>query len=650
MKLTLAWQQYTQKIVLHCLVVTTPMLVSSLVILYIVYANLVTPSCASKELCPATGLVNTTSRAFYYIDFPAAQLAFVSSWSATVSFALDGFLMAFASYANANALLRASEGGEQDDLPTPHQMSVLLRVLNAKMMVLWDLAIMKVKNVFWHRETEAETVKCSSPILNTNVVVLLVSIVTSLLVQVVDVYFHIAAEAVQLVQVQDIPSVSRQYSREIAPWCLNRPANGPLGPTSFWGCAITAQAALNNGTSLAPTNTTTIQDMKNSVSDQHETLNFTNADGIQYAVVGPPNADPAEDYQATTFGVSTSCAAIPENGCEVAPPITNVKDGVGSPVMLVPFACSKNSSGISITESSPFLINFMETPNGLSNFEINTAIEKETADEMFYNPWSVLALRKLPFAQQADFERLPRPFRNDTRIWKHGLLGAFALMVCNVTVWDMTYTKAGGQITSLTKFPSNGSTAGMASLPGTRFIGTLTNVFQDLSTGPESRSSPSAFIRAFEIGMSKAYSFPLASQLSSRASLAAQVRSSKVVTRLPVAALWTLVVANVGFAVLGLGLAVWAMRLASPDVHQTQMRLGVAGLAAALFDREKFEQSVSADDGLFAEKSGEGTVDVKRIGFKRTETGGSTFAVYDAGFRLAEAKEMRKRYFSSIVG
>lgn len=187
-------------------------------------------------------------------------------------------------------------------------------------------------------------------------------------------------------------------------------------------------------------------------------------------------------------------------------------------------------------------------------------------------------------------------------------------------------------------------------MPGTRFMGALANVFQDLSTGPESCSSPSAFIRAFEIGMSKAYPFPLASQLSSSASLAAQVRSSKVVTRLPVAALWTLVVANMGLAVLGLGLAIWALRLASPDVHQTQMRLGVAGLAAALFDREMFEQSASADEGLFAEKNAGGGSDVKRIGFTRTETGESTFAVFDAGFRMAEAKEMRKRYFSSIVG
>lgn len=152
------------------------MLISSIVIVYIVYTNLVNPTCTSEELCTASSL-NTTSKAFYYIDFSAAQLAFVSSWSATVSFALVGFLMAFVSYANASALLKASEGEEQDNLPSPHQMSVLLRVLNAEMIVLWDMGFAKVKRVFLKKEREEDGATPSSPILNTSVVVLLICIV-----------------------------------------------------------------------------------------------------------------------------------------------------------------------------------------------------------------------------------------------------------------------------------------------------------------------------------------------------------------------------------------------------------------------------------------------------------------------------------------
>lgn len=195
--------------------------------------------------------------------------------------------------------------------------------------------------------------------------------------------------------------------------------------------------------------------MKNSVSDLHKALSFKNTDGVQYAVVGPPNADPAEHYKATSFGVSTTCAPIPQGSCQVGVPITNALDGQGSPVMLIPFACNKSSSGIDIVgnltshntvtnmlnfheyalESAPFMSNAMKTPNDLTDAEILRALQNETADDVFRNPWSVLALRKIPFATQADFDRLPKPFLNDTRIWKHNLLGAFALMVCNVTGW-----------------------------------------------------------------------------------------------------------------------------------------------------------------------------------------------------------------------
>lgn len=447
------------------------MLISSVVILYIVYANLVTPTCPLEELCQGSELRNGTSKAFYFVDFSAAQLAFISSWSATVSFALVGFLMVFVSYANASSLLQASERDDQDDLPSPHQMSVLLRVLNAEMMILWDLASSKVKRIFWNREKETENMQHTSPILSTSVIVLLISIAArynkslavslacsrltsfSLLVQAADVYFHVAAEAFQLTQIQEVPVQSKLYSRGFAPWCADRPQNGPLGPVNIWGCAITALAVADGGSSLAPTNATVIQDMKNLVSDQNTAINFTNSENIQYSVIGPADADSNEDFKATSFAVSTTCTAIPEDECDVASPVSNAKDGSGSPVRLVPFFCTRNRSGIDIrgnltnhntkthmvnfhkylAESEPFLGNFVENINGRSDADIVTAIQNETANDIFRNPWSVLAIRKIPFALQADFENLPQPFQDDTRIWKHDVLGAFAMMVCNVT-------------------------------------------------------------------------------------------------------------------------------------------------------------------------------------------------------------------------
>jgi len=180
MHFTISYPPHTRKIVLHCLLVTTPMLSSSLVILYIVYSKLITSNCPDEELCRGSNSANSTSRNAYHVDYPAARLAFISSWSSTVSFALISFLMAFSAYINAAELLGASERGEQDLLPTPHQMSTLLRVLNAELMVLWELATSRIKSVFWRAEkdsSDSTTLHQTSPILGTSIMILLFGIV-----------------------------------------------------------------------------------------------------------------------------------------------------------------------------------------------------------------------------------------------------------------------------------------------------------------------------------------------------------------------------------------------------------------------------------------------------------------------------------------
>lgn len=152
------------------------MLASSVVIIWIVYANLVRTECPNQELCPGPDLINVTSKDTYYVDFPAASLAFISSWSSTFSFALVGYLMAMCAYATAASLLRASEKADQESLPSPHQMSVMLRILNAELMMLWSLAVSKVNQVFWHRVKDDRNVQRARPILVTTIIVLLAGI------------------------------------------------------------------------------------------------------------------------------------------------------------------------------------------------------------------------------------------------------------------------------------------------------------------------------------------------------------------------------------------------------------------------------------------------------------------------------------------
>jgi hypothetical protein len=147
MEATISRSAHMRKIILHSLLVAVPMLASSTIIIYIVYANLVNQQCPNEGLCPRS--INATSADHYLIDFPAARLAFISSGSATVSFTLLGVLMTM--------YLRSYQQNHDRSMQTSDQMSAMIRLLNAEMTVLWDVVSSSFKGVFWDLEKDDNT-------------------------------------------------------------------------------------------------------------------------------------------------------------------------------------------------------------------------------------------------------------------------------------------------------------------------------------------------------------------------------------------------------------------------------------------------------------------------------------------------------------
>lgn len=151
-----------------------------------------------------------------------------------------------------------------------------------------------------------------------------------------------------------------------------------------------------------------------------------------------------------------------------------------------------------------------------------------------------------------------------------------------------------------------------------------------LQTASASAASLDSFIDNYALGLSKIRTYSLATQMSSRPSLLAQTRNSKLITKVPVAALWLLVLANVLYSLLGLALAVLALVCTNPSVHQVYTRLSVTGIVAQLFEREYSERAVDSEERLFRENVDPGA-EVKRVGVRRTDTGGSLFAINEEG-------------------
>lgn len=138
-------------------------------------------------------------------------------------------------------------------------------------------------------------------------------------------------------------------------------------------------------------------------------------------------------------------------------------------------------------------------------------------------------------------------------------------------------------------------------------------------------------IDTYSRAVSRLSLIPLASQTTPQPALLVQSRGSKVVSKVPKAAVWTLVVANMLFALLALGLTLFALTTWSPDIHQLYTRLSITGLIAQLFEGSYAHRHVKDDEELFREHAGV-KEEAKRVGIEKTASGGVVF-------RLVQTRE-----------
>jgi hypothetical protein len=145
-------------------------------------------------------------------------------------------------------------------------------------------------------------------------------------------------------------------------------------------------------------------------------------------------------------------------------------------------------------------------------------------------------------------------------------------------------------------------------------------------------NTPSEVPEVYAQAISRKFLIPFAGQITARPALLVQTKSSRVVTKVPKAAIWTLVVANMLFAFFGLGLTVWAMLAAkgrdkAREVKQVFSRLGIMGLSAQLFEGEYARREVDGEEELFELRYGEKDRMVKRVGVDKTNSGGAVFTI-----------------------
>jgi hypothetical protein len=167
------WKVSTRKILFICSLIVVPMVAFTTTILWLIFGNLIGAAvCPYPDLCPALSATNgTDSLDNYYVDFPAARLVFIASWSSSLSLTLVAALMSIYSYATA-AQFRQISGPNPPTktLPTSYQTNLLFRILNAELMTLFGLFRLKFQQVFWDRKRN-EGAREQSPLLRSSIIV-----------------------------------------------------------------------------------------------------------------------------------------------------------------------------------------------------------------------------------------------------------------------------------------------------------------------------------------------------------------------------------------------------------------------------------------------------------------------------------------------
>jgi hypothetical protein len=117
-------------------IMTIPMILFSALLLGLVYHyRIVQNAFVSENLAFDSGQDDSNS---FFAKISATTLIVIASWCSTIAPILVGFAVTLISYPVASSILSASEKQKATELPTPYQLSLLLRMLsNGSLSSLW---------------------------------------------------------------------------------------------------------------------------------------------------------------------------------------------------------------------------------------------------------------------------------------------------------------------------------------------------------------------------------------------------------------------------------------------------------------------------------------------------------------------------------
>lgn len=365
-----------------------------------------------------------------------------------------------------------------------------------------------------------------------------------------------------------------------------------------------------------------------------------NIDGKNFAYLTAAQRSPNLDFQARTFALSTTCAPA-STACDLhqiqyCGMSSGCSLGLVQMTLGMPYNCSKNLYG--------------DLDNGTgSAFDSTTGSSFNTVSNIGF---FLQMFRKQnfvdPIGAVSGQEETPNPFyfayggtvsasdslaAEPEAVQSDLLFNSAFIFNCTATVYELDYTSINGTVSAGNYTKANATLTNNVgwTLLNARAL-TRNNLESAFISGAQETNTTAEFANFFAQEFSRSTISTLAGITADQTNAAEQVRETRLVTRLPKAPFFTLIVLNLLFALLGIILAIVALMSQPRKTRNMQARLSVAGLVAAMLEANTAPRSSGTRgiESMFAEyhNDSRGTQDPSRV-MLVNDTNGSGNRVFE---------------------
>ncbi|OAG40080.1 hypothetical protein AYO21_05761 [Fonsecaea monophora] len=556
--------------------VSLPMLVLTAIFVYLVYRYEVsnTPEAFENLL----GIASIRDTSAYYVDYSATRLATVSSWTSTATSLTSAFVMVLISYPLAKEYMRRSNLGQVESLPTVYQLKLIIGLLEGGFGPLWSW----IQYCFWKGRNK------QIRLLWMAVAGLWAATLLSIAIVGVDTWLHVTTTTVNLDTLSPPASTPvASYGRGLIPLCYNQTwtpgdINQCIGGLQLPGSIHFDSASEATRTSMNLSTVNTV--LARTIDDKH------------FAFLTSAQRDPNLDYRARTYAMSTTCSPASE-ACQLQQiqycPFEN-----GCPLGLVQMAlgmtynCSSNLYGdLNNNTGSTFTSSNGSSSGTSSNIGFFLQMFRQrgfedpigTPDQQMATPNPFFFAVGGRVATSDALSKDPQAVEDDEQ-YNYAFI-----FECTSTVYELEYasidggTVVDGNYTAANETLSNN--VGWTLLQSRALVqNSLESAF---FSGAQQVNTSQAFADYFSQQFSRSALSMIAGITAERLNGAEQTRQTRLVARLPKAPFFSLIVANLLYALLGICLAGVALASQPRKTRNMQARLSVAGLVAALLEPDR---------------------------------------------------------------